>query len=402
MGLAKEWLGFPTFDFIPSTIPHYEIGAQPSGVLQNIVYYCILYKMSEAAVIWEPLEASLRGNVLADRLGDRALSAIVTMGSTGNLADPAYESWRPGFDGIAETYDGVPGNIWSPEVPEWDPSMAFAESVRAARSKIVVVNIEPRKSPASDMEGGLLAWTGMLRGQEVLIRLSPADYPSRTISQVALRGVAQSFPTFRRLDTIEQLAHQAGGKLSEHLQYKGAGIALEITGRLPDLRQDLDPFVYLSGTSGEEEPEWIGTVARTIASIDGIVSDSLTTPVAHSHKPNWSSADLDEEWDRKSNAAVQLVAITGETESLGAMAEVGWRILHAQLSGQSFGIYVEPHTDSDPKSETNRTRTLLLEHLRRTREDFPDVGIYVAQSLGDLAHFGASELREQKQRMGLS
>ncbi|HET8669475.1 MAG TPA: hypothetical protein VFM05_02275, partial [Candidatus Saccharimonadales bacterium] len=72
------------------------------------------------------------------------------------------------------------------------------------------------------------------------------------------------------------------------------------------------------------------------------------------------------------------------------LAELGPRIMHADLAGQSVGVYLERH-GSSPTSPTNRTRTLAREHLARLREDFPNMPVFVAQNLRQLAIFGLSE-----------
>jgi hypothetical protein len=73
-------------------------------------------------------------------------------------------------------------------------------------------------------------------------------------------------------------------------------------------------------------------------------------------------------------------------------------MMHAHLSGQSVGVYIEPHPSAQ-NSSANRTRILVKEHLSRLREDFPNLPIFVAQTLDELAMFGLVEFFKQRQRL---
>jgi hypothetical protein len=118
-------------------------------------------------------------------------------------------------------------------------------------------------------------------------------------------------------------------------------------------------------------------------------------PIEDSYVRNWDAAIIGCEDEKKQNYAVQVLAITGETESLGALAEVGPSAMRAVLSGQDLLIYIESHP-SDPKSDTNRARKLVAAHLETIRGDFPKLPIQIATSPKELSLLAvASYLRRR-------
>jgi Nucleoside 2-deoxyribosyltransferase like len=77
--------------------------------------------------------------------------------------------------------------------------------------------------------------------------------------------------------------------------------------------------------------------------------------------PNWTPECAAVEAEHLANDKVLIVAITGETESYGSLAETGWAMLSAHRNNQTAILVVED-CPGDPMSVPNRARKLVRAH----------------------------------------
>lgn len=348
---------------------------------------------------WRPL-ANATARSEARGLGAEGILKIGAFGTCGDPSSPEYESWRHKYLlPVLRQYGINEERVFNPEVAEWSPTRAPIESVHLARDLVLgIAATNQTDSPASIMEAGFGAYGGILRGQDVVVFLeNNAQSPERTrtarkLAQQVLRATEAQYPLFKLAHSLDTLSHQVGVSLQEKLRRQNSGVVFKTECTLPPQRDDLDPTIYLSGTSGPRKPKWMTKVQQAAKKYNTLVDDS--------YRPDWNSMDADAELMHKLGNAVHLIAITEETESLGALAELGPRLMYADLAGQSIGVYIEQHK-SAPNSNTNRTRTLAKAHLARLREDFPSLPVFVADNLEQLVVFGLSEHFKQKQRLAI-
>lgn len=357
--------------------------------------------VDEQWVTWRAL-ADTSSRTIVRGLGDQEIIEVCALGSCGNPSDPEYRSWRQEtLIPILGQY-GVADRIFNPEVEKWSPRRAPIESIHMARASVLAVYVgKATASQASIMEAGFATYSGVMRGQRVIVSIEQGeDAPAETkvarrLSNSVLTATKARYPLFTVAPNLEALSHAAGLELSQRVRRQESGLNIRAEIELPPQRGDLTPAIYLSGTSGKTRPRWMKKVKDVIArnEPDAMVEDSYTA--------NWDQYAQDEELARKLTDAVHLVAITKDTESFGALAELGPRILQADLSGQSIGVYIEDHK-SAKTSPSNRTRALAHEHLHRLIEDFPNIPVFVAENLDQLAIFGLSEYYKQRQRLNHS
>ncbi len=354
--------------------------------------------IEEEWVTWRAL-ADTSSHGVSQGLGDEEIVEVCALGSCGSRSDPEYRSWRQDtLIPILGQY-GVADRVFNPEVEKWTPLRAPIESIHMARASVLAVYVgRSTASQASIMEAGFATYSGVMRGQRVIVSIEQGDDApeetrvARSLSNSVLTATQARYPLFTVAPNIEALSHAAGFELSQRVRQAKSGLRIRAELDLPPQRGDLQPSIYLSGTSGPRQPRWMRTVKEVVQRNDP------TAPVEDSFRKDWDGYAQDEELSRKLNDAVHLVAITKDTESFGALAELGPRILQADLSGQSFGVYIEDHK-SKATSPTNRTRALAREHLHRLCEDFPNIRVFVAENLDELAIFGLSEYFKQKQRL---
>lgn len=349
-------------------------------------------------IYWKPL-GHKGANVVTQGLGDQQILEVNALGTCGDPTRPGYSSYRiDTLFPILRRYDiDEKERAFNPEVSRWTPLRAPVEGIHTARAAVNLIAVTNQTdSPAGTMDAGMATYGSLKRGQEVMVSIqldeetSEKSVRGRKLAKDVLQMISKQYPMFTIEDDIELLAHAAGRSLKNKILQAASGVYPRVEYVLPPKRDDLLRSIYLTGSSGNRRPRWIKRVEDIITAHD--------FPVEDSYRSNYDETAQADEFLSKRDVAVQLTAITSETEALAALAEVGPRMLLAELQGQAFGLYVEPHKGSAPDSATNRTRTLLLEHLKRLRQDFPDAPFFVAKSLEELALYGMGKHLEYRSR----
>lgn len=339
--------------------------------------------------------------VVSSGMGDQAMHVVAAMGTCGDPSNPDYSSHRTEVLYPALEQLGVnPDKVRSPEVKEWEPKRAEVESVWGARADVLSIPVTNQtKGAASIAEAGLLTYGAILRGQDAHTFIQLDDetpdetFAARGLALSILKATAARFPLFTVSDSVETLAQRVAVSFSDMERIRGGNVAVRREYELPPIRSDLEPAIYLSGSMGKARPAWLDTLTDKIHTLyeDAIVKDS--------HDPNWDVSSIAGERADKLDCAVQIEVVTADEPALGALAETGPRIMQADLSGQSFGLLIEPHHDSAPNSDSNRTRTLVRAHLDRLQADFPNTELFVTDNPNDLALFAVGEYVQQRARL---
>jgi hypothetical protein len=315
------------------------------------------------------------------------LDVIATPGTCGDPRALRFRSWRVDEMLPVLLRKGLQlSDMANVEVAEWTPDDAVRESILFARSQVIAMGItNDQPSWASLAESGFMFYGGLLRGQEVLVHMAdiqsapPESVRARKLVYHMFQALEQQYPFFRLAPSVPALAVMAADALTARRWQQNNGVSPTVYAVDFARSPQLAPGIYLSGTSGETRPVWLDVATEYLA--------KARLPTEDSYRRDWHEGHIGYELQAKLNYAVQLIAITGETPSLGALAELGARLAYAHHSKQKVGLFIEPY-GSDLKSPANRTRRLVLEHISRLKEDFPSMQLYMASGIDDLARYG--------------
>jgi hypothetical protein len=169
--------------------------------------------------------------------------------------------------------------------------------------------------------------------------------------------------------------------------------------------------VFLMGTSGNfndpNRSKWREPIKDACAKVGITCFDPVV--------PEWNEQAMKAEVEALRNARVIAMAVTADTAGIASLAESGWAALSAIRRKQAFGIYVDsmfvaegldPHMSvasidlvglmmgkgkaEDPQvvdqlaESSRRARKLVDGHAHELAKQFPELNLYVAESLAEL------------------
>jgi Nucleoside 2-deoxyribosyltransferase like len=167
--------------------------------------------------------------------------------------------------------------------------------------------------------------------------------------------------------------------------------------------------VFLMGTAGKmddpkrslwREPIKAACVKHGVTFFDPVV-------------PEWNQDAMRNEVEALRVARVIVMAITADTAGIASLAESGWAALSALQRKQAFGLYVDtafkefnPRMSQESSNlidflfgkgrekstaelieASRRARQLVGGHAKELAAQFPDLNLYIARSLDDLAEW---------------
>lgn len=297
---------------------------------------------------------------------------------------------------------------YSPMTDEWTPDCAITEKLYLARSRFLalpVLSTSEGQASTAEVPFGFIG--GLLRGQRVFTHISPGGELGGRV--FIGRALARSYLTAFKED-LRPVAIQNFGTLAS-LQEGVARSAIEYLQQSPNEnasqpiilhRPLLDGRIIITG-SGDED--LMNSVLRRFPNQMVTHSGMVSTTYNRSFDQQ-ATMRIAEETQLKTRSAVNLVAISGEQLSYGAVNEIGWLILGSILHNQAVGIYMQRH-DSNDKSAANRQRLLTMSHIGRLFQDFPWLTerINVTESTEELSEWGKFKLSEHyrlRKAMGVS
>ena len=166
--------------------------------------------------------------------------------------------------------------------------------------------------------------------------------------------------------------------------------------------------VFLMGTAGKlDDPKrslWREPI-KAACQKNGI---TFFDPV----QPEWNEDAMRQEVEAMRTARVIVMAITADTAGIASLAESGWAALSALQRKQAFGLYVQTFAGQEfnarvsqesstlinllfgrgNKKDTaemleasQRARKLVGGHAKELAAQFPELNLYIAHYLNDLA-----------------
>ncbi len=173
--------------------------------------------------------------------------------------------------------------------------------------------------------------------------------------------------------------------------------------------------VFLMGTAGNyNDPDrslWREPIKAACAKI-GIECFDPVVPV-------WTEDYGRIEAEALRKARVLVMAITADTVGVASLAESGWAVLSAVLRKQAVGLYVDPEYKGESAAQSTamarmddlinggaetiedasrRARKLVKSHAAKLATQFPELNLFVARDLKELAQWTVTTAKKMRQK----
>ncbi len=110
--------------------------------------------------------------------------------------------------------------------------------------------------------------------------------------------------------------------------------------------------------------------------------------------PDWKPEFAAIEAEHLITDRVLLFVVTGDTESFGSLAEMGWAALTTQRTGQTVVFVIQP-MPGDHRSAANRTRILVKKHAEKA-------GFLVYNELAPAVNTAIQKIKAHKSSNGIT
>jgi len=311
------------------------------------------------------------------------------VGLFGTCGTPA-STWR--HDIFIPRLEAKGLSYFNPQVGpgEWTPEMAEREAESMANDEVIVVPISNETHGYGSLgEAGWAILSALLRGQKLGIFVEEDEtmpeeaIRARNLFKILAKQLQLDYPVFQFKDNMIDLADWAATTMKECVAMGSSKIKDVRTINLPTDVETLN-CVGIFGTQSPT-PEWKRKLIENFEKGNVSYFDP--------YKEGWDDVDAAAEIEHKTKDKVLLQIITGETESYGSLAESGLMALSAFVRGQAYGLYIEDHP-SNPKSDTNRARTLVKAHAKKLNEQFPGI-VFLADSIEELQEWAIKTINKE-------
>lgn len=265
---------------------------------------------------------------------------------------------------------------YSPLVEVWTDDCAITEKRYLAESRFLALPVlDTSEGQASTAEVPFGVIGGLLRGQRIFTLVEPGwelENPRLPIGRYITTSYIQAFNTLlapigiQNFTSMPDLNQAVADAAIEYLTSEQPQTAERVVLKKPLLNNHL----VITGSGNEALQNKIAQLQS--GRLKDLCAVTKTFGLGFDRQIRLNVA---REVDQKTRSAVNIVAISAEQLSYGAVNEIGWLALGAVLKDQALGIYMErcasPHASDVEVAAANRQRQLVMSHLGRLLQDFP-------------------------------